>query len=211
MSSILNLQFFLQILDKGTVSLISCDLACKDGNARFSTIPLKELCLIKHELVINFSSQNNDGKIIMQGKLFQRCTHFLYCSVLSLGGNGNTRRMSKPDMGSIFHIENQWNILVLGNYYVNYVNYQNLMLLSSSDTRRTLMHLLFLQISTRENWFQYVRRVYETAINFPCIITLNDGIFQIFDQIIKISRVSLWIGNIHLCMEDPLKLRLQSL
>jgi len=29
----------------------------------------------------------------------------LYCSVLSLGGNVNTRRMSKPDMGSIFHIK----------------------------------------------------------------------------------------------------------
>ena len=51
-------------------------------------------------------------KVIMQGKLFQRCTHLLYYSVLSLGGNVNTRRMSKPDMGSIFHIKNQWNILV---------------------------------------------------------------------------------------------------
>jgi len=29
-----------------------------------------------------------------------------------------------------------------------------------------------LQIPPRENWFQYVRRVYATAINFPCIITL---------------------------------------
>ena len=46
-------------------------------------------------------------KVIMQGKLFQRCTHLLYCSVLSLGGNVNTRRMSQPDMGSIFHIKNQ--------------------------------------------------------------------------------------------------------
>ena len=38
----------------------------------------------------------------MQGKLFQRCTHFLYYSVLSLGGKVNTRRMSQPDMESIF-------------------------------------------------------------------------------------------------------------
>ena len=30
-----------------------------------------------------------------------------------------------------------------------------------------------LQIPPRENWFQYVRRVYATAINFPCIITLD--------------------------------------
>jgi len=29
-----------------------------------------------------------------------------------------------------------------------------------------------LQIPPRENWFQYVRRVYATAINFPCITTL---------------------------------------
>ena len=42
------------------------------------------------------------SKVLMQGKLVQRCTHFLYCSVLSLGGKVNTRRMSQPDMESIF-------------------------------------------------------------------------------------------------------------
>ena len=77
----------------------------------------------------------------MQGKLFQRCTHLLYCRVLSLGRNVNTRRMSKPDMGSIFHVNNQWNILVIGNYHTNYQNYQNSMLLTSSDTKQTLRHL----------------------------------------------------------------------
>ena len=80
-------------------------------------------------------------KVIMQGKLFQRCTNFLYGIVLSLGGNINTRQMSKSDMGSIVHIKNQRNILVIGNYYVNYQNYQNLVLLTSSDTKRTLRHL----------------------------------------------------------------------
>ena len=73
----------------------------------------------------------------MQGKLFQKCTHLLYCSVLSLGGNVNTRLMLQPDMGSIFHIKKS-NIQVIGNYYVNY---QNLMLLASSDTKLTLTHL----------------------------------------------------------------------
>ena len=69
----------------------------------------------------------------------------------SLGANVNTRRMSKPDMGSIIHIKNQWNILVIGNYYVNYQNFQNLMLLTSSDTKRTLMHLfLFANSGQRE-------------------------------------------------------------
>ena len=44
-------------------------------------------------------------KDVMQGKLFQKCTHLLNCSVLSLGGNVNTRRILQPDMGSIFHIK----------------------------------------------------------------------------------------------------------
>ena len=48
----------------------------------------------------------------MQGKLFQKCTHLLYCSLLSLGGNVNTKRMSKPDMGSIFHIYTQLKRLI---------------------------------------------------------------------------------------------------
>ena len=30
-----------------------------------------------------------------------------------------------------------------------------------------------LQIQPRENWFQYVRRVHATAINFPCIIIVQ--------------------------------------
>ena len=53
------------------------------------------------------------------------------------------------------------------------------MLLTSSDTKRTLANTkrtcIFscFQSLPRENWFQYVRRLYETAINFPCIITLD--------------------------------------
>ena len=53
--------------------------------------------------------------------------------------------------------------VVIGNYYVNY---QNVMLLTYSDTKQALSCL---QIPPRENWFQYVRRLYATAINFPCI------------------------------------------
>ena len=76
------------------------------------------------------------------------CTHFLYCSVLSLGSKVNTRRMSQPDMGSIYHIKNQLNILVIENYYVNY---QNEMFVSSLDTRGTLMHqCLFTNTAPRE-------------------------------------------------------------
>ena len=42
------------------------------------------------------------SKVLMQGKLFQRGAHYFYCSVLSLGGKVNTRRMSETDMESIF-------------------------------------------------------------------------------------------------------------
>ena len=34
-----------------------------------------------------------------------------------------------------------------------------------------------LQIPARESWFQYVQKVYATAINFPCIITLIGPIY----------------------------------
>ena len=48
------------------------------------------------------------------------------------------------------------------------------MLLTSSDTKGTLMHLfLFTNSAQRELQFQYVRREYETAINFPCITPLS--------------------------------------
>ena len=112
-------------------------------------------------------------KDVRQGKSFQKCT--IFCTaVYCLCGYVNTRRMSKPDMGSIIHIKNQWKILVIGNYYVNYQNYQNLMLLTSSDTKRTLRHLLLFTNSAQlENWFQDERRVYATAISFPCISTLS--------------------------------------
>ena len=69
----------------------------------------------------------------------ERCAHLLYCNVLSLGGNKNTRRMSQSDMGSIFHIKKINEIFwSMGNYCLNYQNFQNSMLLSSSDTKRTL-------------------------------------------------------------------------
>ena len=53
------------------------------------------------------SSSKRVVKDIRQGKSFQKYTHIQYCSVLSLGANVNTRRMSKPGKGSIIHIKNQ--------------------------------------------------------------------------------------------------------
>ena len=106
----------------------------------FKTLHLKN----QNPFVFNRIFFYKNSKDLIQGKLFQKCTHLLYCSVL--GDNVSTRQMLQPDMGSIFHINIGWNILVIENYYVNYQNYQNSMLLTSSDTIRTLRHLfLFAQ------------------------------------------------------------------
>ena len=114
----------------------------------------------------------------MQGKLFQRCTHILYYSALSLGGNVNTRRMSKPDMGSIFHISNQWNFLVIGNYYVNYQNYQNSMLLTSSDSKRTLRHLfLFTNSAQCFNMYAEYTQLQITFLHYILDISINKNFF----------------------------------
>ena len=58
-----------------------------------------------------------------------------------------------------------------------------------------------LQIPPRENWLQYVRRVYATAINFPCIITLFQSINSAYMikwlkfEMLKISSVFKGIGE----------------
>ena len=126
--------------------------AKKMVNNKFWGKPSWQIVLLKIIILLNLFKYG-DGllKALMQRKLFQRCTHLLYCSVLSLGGNVNTIRMAKPNIGSIYHINNQWNILVNGNYYVINQNYQNSMLLTSSDTKRTLMHLcLFTKSAQRD-------------------------------------------------------------
>ena len=76
---------------------------------------LNKLCLNIHTYIYlyiykkilppNLYFETHIIKDVMQGKLFQKCKHLLYCSVLSPGGNVNTRRMSKPNMGSILHIK----------------------------------------------------------------------------------------------------------
>ena len=44
-----------------------------------------------------------------------------------------------------------------------------------------------LQIPPRENWFQYVRRVYETAINFPYITALEFNIFMLYVRVYSVQ------------------------
>ena len=80
----------------------------------------------------------------MQGKLFQKCTHFFYCSNLSFGGKVNTRRMSQPDMESIFTKQS-----------MKYSGQRKLLCelskLSKLNTSGTLMHLfLFTNSAQRE-------------------------------------------------------------
>ena len=89
------------------------------------------------------------SKVIMQESYFRDVRIFCTVVYCLLAVIVNTRRMSKPDMESIFHMKHQWNILVIGNYYVNYENFQNSMLLSSSDTKLTLMHLFLFTNSTQ--------------------------------------------------------------
>jgi len=81
----------------------------------------------------------------MQGKLFHWCTHLLYCGVPSLGGNVNRRRMSKLDMGSIFHKKS-----------MKYSSHRKLLCKLSKLSKCNAFNLLG----------------YATANNFPCIITL---------------------------------------
>ena len=87
----------------------------------------------------------------MQRKLFQKCTHLLYCSVLSLGGNVNTRRMLELDMGSIFQIRKSMKYSGHRKLLCELSKLSNLMLLTSSDTERALMNLfLFTNSAQRE-------------------------------------------------------------
>ena len=73
-------------------------------------------------------------KDVMQEKLFQKCTHPLYCSVLSLGGNVNTRQMLQSDMESILHIKYSMKYSCHRKLLCKLSKLSNLMLLTSSDT-----------------------------------------------------------------------------
>ena len=105
----------------------------------------------KHHLM-GFIPQTKD---VIQGKLFQKCTHLLYCSVLSLGGNVNTRQMLQPDMGSIFHIKKSMKYSGHRTLLCELSQLSNLMLLTSSDTKRTLTHLFLFTNSAQTGFNMY--------------------------------------------------------
>ena len=119
------------------------------------------------------------GKVLMQGKFFQRCAIFCTAVYLSLGGKVNTRRMSQPDMESIF----------TKIIYEIFCSLETILWIFKVIKIKCFYHSRVLdehwcvysclQIAPRENWFQYVRRVYATSINFPCISTLTMGMYGI--------------------------------
>ena len=79
--------------------------------------------------------------------------------------------MSQSDMESIFTKNNQWNIVVIGKYYVNSQNYQNLMLLSSSNTKRTLMQLFLFSERTGFNMYtEYTQPQLTFLALVPCMV-----------------------------------------
>ena len=99
---------------------------------------------------IYYWSDKGYRKVIMQGKFF-RGVHIFVLQCTVFGRKSEHKTDVTVWHGIHFHKINLWNILVIGNYYVNFQNYQNLMLLTSSDTRRTLMHLfLFTNSAQRE-------------------------------------------------------------
>ena len=87
----------------------------------------------------------------------------MYCSVLALGCNVNTIRMSQPDIESIFNCLSH-------KKSMKYSGHRKLFCELLKFSKFYAFISSCLQIPPRENWFQYVRRKYWTAINFPYII-----------------------------------------
>ena len=79
-------------------------------------------------------------------KLFQKCMHVLYCSMLSLGGNDTALHWIH-----FSHKEKSMKYSGHRKLLCELSKLSKLMLLTSSDTRRTLMHLfLFTNSAQRE-------------------------------------------------------------
>ena len=109
--------------------------------------------------------QLDNVKNVMQGNLFQRCTHLLHCSVLSLG-----------EAWHGIHLSHKKSMKYSGNSILSWIIkiFKTLCFYPPRIINEHWCTYFCLQIPPRENWFQYVRRGYATAINFPFIITLWD-------------------------------------
>ena len=117
-------------------------------------------------------------KVLMQGKLFKKCTHFLYCSVLSLGGKVITRRMLQPDMESIF-TKIIFEIFRSKETIMWIIKIKCFVPPRILVIKRTLMHLfLFTNSAQRELLSICTLQSIHTAINFPRISTLHKTCFS---------------------------------
>ena len=122
-------------------------------------------------------------KVLMQGKLFQRCVHFFVLQCTVFGRKSKHKTDVTAWHGINCHKNNLWNILVLEAimWIIKIIKIKCFYPPRILDEHISIFFCL--QIPPRENWFQHVRRVYATAINFPCIITLisikdlNPGIY----------------------------------
>ena len=103
------------------------------------------------------SQGTNARKVISEVYAFLE----LQCTVLGRKSKHKTDVTAWHEINKIIN-EIFWST---GNYYLNYQNYQNWMLLSSSDLDEHWGIYSCLQIPPRENWFQYVRREYTTAMS----------------------------------------------
>ena len=103
-----------------------------------ATVNLLSYCIIVYYLPKN-------KVIIKQGYNARKVISEVYASFVPQCTVSGRSCKHKTDVEAWHGIhlshKNQWNILDIGNYYVSFQDYQNLMLLTSSDTKRTLMHL----------------------------------------------------------------------
>ena len=112
---------------KRWIKLIATKIVFTTGLEKTNAIRILDLSFEK-SIVLFGSVYIHTSKVIMQGKLFRGVRVFctaVYCLRAVFKHKTDVTAVSQPDMGSIFHTKNPSNILVIGNYYVNYQNCQN--------------------------------------------------------------------------------------
>ena len=106
------------------------------------------------------------AKDVMQRKLFQKCTHLFYYSVLSLGGKVNTRRIHFSHKKSMKYSCRRKLLCELSKL-------SNLMLLTSSDTKdNTDAFILVYKFRLKRTGFNLYAEYTRPQLNFlalhPC-------------------------------------------
>ena len=115
---------------------------------RFKIVDFKTWRLKKNFATIKVFRKLHLGQGTNTRKVISEVYAFFVLQLLSLGGKVNIRLINfhKNNLKKCFYLSR-----ILDEHWCIYS---------------------CLPISPRENWFQYARRVYATAISFPCISTL---------------------------------------